>query len=320
MTPSPVSVVLPTFNSGQLVVQAVESVLSQTLPVTEIIVVDDGSTDDTAAQLARYGDKVRYLPQLNQGVSAARNLGVSAASQEFVAFLDADDVWHPRKMELQLPVFARHPELGLLGTTFFDWPSEQFPVLNGGSTEPNFVSWSRLVVKNSLATSSIVVRRHLLERAGPFDRAIQGPEDRDLWLRVAELAPIANLDLPLMGYRDVPGSVSKQAERCEAGMIRILKKLDERKVWGGRWLLRRRAYSYVYHSCAYLHGAAGRYGRSLSRSAKSFCWYPLPYSKHEAEIDWERPKRFLVNLLRLAGLKSPDAPVPLPPASCGAAQ
>src|SRR5205085_8827028 len=102
--------------------------------------------------------------------------------------------------------------------------------------------------RNYLTTSSVVVRREVLDRAGRFDSTLQGPEDRDLWIRVAEAAPIANLDLCLTGYRDVVGSVSKQAERCEAGMLRILSKLDAQKVWRGRWLLRRKAYSYVYHS------------------------------------------------------------------------
>ncbi|MDB5309380.1 MAG: family glycosyltransferase [Gemmataceae bacterium] len=307
---APVSVVIPAFNCGHLITQAVESVLAQTLSATEILVVDDGSTDDTRQRIAAYAGRVRYLYQANQGVSAARNLGVQTAGQEFVAFLDADDVWHPRKLEFQMPVFASHPELGLVGTHSVDWPAVGFPT----AADPHrvrVVSWAQLVVKNALATSSVVVRRRLLARAGPFDSSIQGPEDRDLWLRVAELAPVANLELPLMGYRDVPGSVSKQAERCQAGMIRILQKLDERKVWRRRWLLRRRAYSYAYHSCAYLHGAAGSYDRALTCSWKSLLWYPFPYSRREVQITGERPKRLLVNLLRWFGVKGVDAhPVP----------
>src|SRR5262245_35430521 len=102
MQPAPVSVVIPTYNSGRLVVEAVESVLAQTTRVAETVVVDDGSTDDTRQRLGRYAGSVRYVGQPNQGVSAARNRGVSEASQDFVAFLDADDVWHPRKIELQM--------------------------------------------------------------------------------------------------------------------------------------------------------------------------------------------------------------------------
>ncbi len=159
------------------------------------------------------------------------------------------------------------------------------------------------MVKNRLTTSSVLVRRKALAQAGPFDPAIQGPEDRDLWLRVAEVAPIANLELPLTGYRDVPGSVSKQAARCLAGMLRILHKLDQRRAWHGRWLLRRKAYSYVYHSCAYIYAAAGLYPRALACSLKSLGWFPLPYRRGDVTTAGERPKRALVNLLRWLRLK-----------------
>src|SRR6185437_11144924 len=95
-----VSVVIPTYNSGPLVTEAVESVLAQTLPAAEVLVVDDGSTDDTPERLAAYGERIRYLPQANQGVAAARNRGIREATGDLIAFLDADDVWHPRKLEI----------------------------------------------------------------------------------------------------------------------------------------------------------------------------------------------------------------------------
>jgi hypothetical protein len=160
-----------------------------------------------------------------------------------------------------------------------------------------------------------VIRRNVLAAVGEFDLMLQGPEDRDLWLRVAETAAVAKLTLPLTGYRDVPGSVSKQAERCETDMLRILRKLDDRKVWDGRWVLRRKAYGYVYHSCAYLHEAAGGYRRALRCSLKSFGWYPLPYRRGEVKCRAERPKRAILNLLRWAGLRpsGPAAPLHLPP-------
>jgi glycosyltransferase involved in cell wall biosynthesis len=305
MNTAPVSVVIPTYNSGHLVTQAIESALSQGLPPREILVVDDGSTDDTARRVSVY-PHVRYLPQPNQGVSAARNTGVRAASQEFVAFLDADDVWHPCKLELQMEVFERHPELGIVGAHQFDWPASSFPEIATHSPRLEFVTWSDLVVKNRLHTSSLVVRREVLRQAGEFDTAIQGPEDRDLWLRVVEFAPVCNLELPLLGYRDVPGSVSKQAARCKAGMLRILQKIDERNVWRGRWLLRRKAYSYVYHSCAYIYGAGELYREALRCSLLSLAWYPLPYLGSERGMSFERPKRFFVNLARWLGLKRLD--------------
>src|SRR5712675_1199611 len=96
-----VSVIIPTYNSGRLVVEAVESALAQTLAPAEILVVDDGSTDDTRDRLAKFGPPVSYIHQENQGVAAARNRGIRAATGDLVAFLDADDVWHPKKLERQ---------------------------------------------------------------------------------------------------------------------------------------------------------------------------------------------------------------------------
>jgi glycosyltransferase involved in cell wall biosynthesis len=309
MTQVPVSVVIPTYNAGALVVQAIQSVLAQTRPPAEVIVVDDGSTDDTVDKLATFGDRVRYVRQANQGVSAARNLGVRLAGQEYVAFLDADDVWHPFKLKLQMELLVRRPDLQMVGAQQFDWPSARFPNIHPDGPYPvSVVKWSDLVVKNRLSTSAIVARRNALLAAGLFDPTIQGPEDRDLWMRVVEAGPVANIDLPLMGYRDVPGSVSKQVERCRAGMLRILQKQDERGTWAGRWLLRRKAYSYVHHTCTEILSVGDRHGSAVLSCLRSLLWYPLPYRPTEVSARAERLKRLAVNLLRVMRLKSPYRP------------
>jgi glycosyltransferase involved in cell wall biosynthesis len=304
---APVSVVVPTFNHARFVTEAVESVLRQTRPPAEVLVVDDGSTDDTADRLARFGSRIRYLRQANAGVSAARNHGVREATKEYVAFLDSDDVWHPEKLERQMAILERAPNVGLVGTGTFDWPAAAFQVVDG-SSELRRVTWEDLVVRNQLTTSSVVVRTDVLRRAGPFDTAIQGPEDRDVWLRVAALAPVANLPAALVGYRAVAGSVSRHAIRCQAGMLRILAKVDAAGGWHGRRWLRRKAYSYAYHSCSYIHGAAGNYRTAVGNVVRSFLWYPLPYPKGLTEVPLERPRRLAVHLLRLARLKAPDVP------------
>jgi glycosyltransferase involved in cell wall biosynthesis len=312
MTPASLSVIIPSYNSGPLVTQAVDSVLAQTVPASDVIVVDDGSADDTAARLLPYPAHVRYVRQENQGVSAARNHGLRLAQGELVAFLDADDVWHPRKVELQLEAFKRHPELDLIGTRTFEWPADQFPNLDISQPRLTAIDWEQLVVKNRLTTSSVVVRRRALDRAGLFDTDLQGPEDRDLWLRIARHSAMANLELKLTGYRNVEGSVSKQIERCRNGMLQILGKIDQQRGWNGRWLLRRKAYSYVNHSCAYLYGAAGRYPNALASSLSSILWYPLPYTCSEAMHSWERPRRMLVAFLRWLRLKAADPPAAEP--------
>jgi glycosyltransferase involved in cell wall biosynthesis len=309
---APVSVIIPTYNCGRFIAQALDSVLAQSVRPSEIIVVDDGSTDDTAARLAPYRTHIRYERQENRGVSAARNNGLGRASGEFVAFLDADDVWHPRKLELQLRALADNPVLALLGTRIFAWPASAFPEIDDQSPGRVIqVTWPELVVKNDLGTSTILVCAEVLRHAGEFDRQLQGPEDRDLWLRVAELAPVANLELPLVGYRTVPGSLSRQARTFQTGSLRLLQKLDARGVWKGRRLLRRKAYSYSHHSCSHVWDETGQRRVALLACLKSFVWYPLPYRRPVATLWLERPRRFLAIFLRLLGLK-PAAPDSVP--------
>jgi glycosyltransferase involved in cell wall biosynthesis len=310
MTTVPFSVVIPTYNCGRWVTQALDSVLAQTARPAEILVVDDGSTDDTRQRLRPYRAHIRYLFRVNRGVAAARNAGVAASGEAWVAFLDADDVWHPRKLELQAQALARRPDLALLGARLFPWPAESFPPVGAGPGPVVDVGWDRLVVKNHLATSAVVAHREALDRAGPFDTGLQGPEDWDLWLRVAEFAPAANLDLPLAGYRNVAGSVSRQADTCHAGMLRVLDKVDRRGAWGGRTLLRRRAHAVLNHECSYVYGAAGRYGAGVRAALRSLVWFPLPLQRAETGAALGRPRRLAVHLLRAFWLKAADSPHP----------
>ncbi len=295
---APISVIIPTYNSASLVTEAIDSVLKQTLVPAEIVVVDDGSTDDTRLRVAAYGQAIRYVYQENQGVAAARNTGLRLAGQEFIAFLDADDVWHPRKLEVQLAVLGGSPELAMLGTEVFDWPTAAIPAARPDPEAAiEFVSWDRLAIKNYFVTSSVVVRRSVLEKAGEFDRELRGPEDYDLWLRIAELGVVANLPQPLTGYRSVAGSLGKQAVSMEAGMRRILQKMDQRKAWRGRRFLRRKAYSYCDYSCAYMHREAGSRGLALRRVICSMAWFPWPYHRSEVRMRFARP-RLLVSSVR----------------------
>jgi glycosyltransferase involved in cell wall biosynthesis len=289
-----ISVVIPSYNCGRFLNEAIESALAQTLPPTEIVVIDDGSTDDTRDRVDRYAGQVRYIHQENQGVSAARNTGIRHAACDLVAFLDADDVWHPRKLEIQVPVLEGEPELGFVGAREYDWPADNHPTLPDRMPVIQRIPWRDLVVKNYFATSALLVRREVLERAGPFDVTLQGPEDYDMWLRMAEIAPGANLDFPLSGYREVPGSISKHTVRMQNGMRRILRKLDGRNAWKGDWRLRRKAYSYCDYSCAYMFGAAGCHGRALGNAVRSLAGYPWPYRRDEVRMSLAR--------LRLAGV------------------
>jgi glycosyltransferase involved in cell wall biosynthesis len=305
---APVTVIIPAFNCREWIAQAIDSALAQTMVPAQVIVVDDGSTDDTADVLVTYGARIRCLSQANQGVAAARNRGLAAADTEWIAFLDADDVWHPRKLELQMQAIARCPDVGLLGTGLFPWPTAEIPSAGAnGSPRVTSIGRDQLAIKNRLATSSVLVRRDVVRRVGEFDTTLSGPEDHDYWLRAAEVAPVGVVPLELTGYRSVPGSLSKRADSMEAGMKQILRKLDARDFWRGDRLLRRRAYSYVSYSCAYMHGAAGHHAIAIRKLMDSMTWYPLPNRVAAGDVPFGRVRRMTVLLLRMLRVMSPDA-------------
>jgi glycosyltransferase involved in cell wall biosynthesis len=302
-----VTIIIPTFNCRQWVGQAIDSALNQTAAPAQVIVVDDGSTDGTLTLLNGYGARIRSLTQCNQGVAAARNRGLAAAATEWIAFLDADDVWHRRKLEVQTRMIADHPEIGLLGTGLFPWPSATIPS-PPADAKPSLtiIRRDQLAVKNCLATSSILIRRDVAGAIGEFDAALSGPEDHDYWLRAAEVATVGMIPLELTGYRSIPGSLSKRAASMETGMKQILRKLDARDFWCGDRMLRRRAYSYANYSCAYMHGAAGQYMRAIRRMLDSMTWYPLPSRLRAEEVPFARARRLAVLILRMLRVMRPN--------------
>ena len=154
-----VSVVIPAHNAEAWIGDAIDSVLTQTHAATEIIVVDDGSTDGTGARLREYGEKIRVVTQPNAGVSQSRNVGMRAARGEFIAFLDADDVWDPRKLELQVWAMRENPEIGVLGTRVHLWPKRVGAVDDRNLPRVERIEREQLMVKNYLTVSAVMVRR-----------------------------------------------------------------------------------------------------------------------------------------------------------------
>jgi len=303
-----ITVIIPAYNSGQFIADALDSALAQTAPPAQIIVINDGSTDDTCARLLPYQNRITVIDQANQGAAAARNAGLRIATGDFIAFLDADDVWHRRKSEMQLEVLRRRLEIQLIGTLTFDYPCADEPEISADAAVEE-VSRDRLLIRNYFTASSIMVRREIVARLGGFDTSVSSVEDFDYWQRVAQLGVVANLKSPLTGYRQVAGSVSRRPVGVERGLRRILQKLDEQNSWRGRPWMRRKAISQLHYSIAYLHGAAGCQRLGLWKMLQSLAWYPLPYHRSEAGVTLGRLKRTIVLLLRLLGLKRPESPL-----------
>jgi hypothetical protein len=296
-----ITVVIPVYNGGRFIAEALDSAMAQTTPPSQIIVINDGSTDNTRDVLIAYQNRVTVVDQANRGVAAARNLGLQIATGNFIAFLDADDVWHPRKLEMQLKEIRRHPEIQLLGTRTFDYPCKMEPEISADA-QIEEISRDRLLIRNYFTTSSVMIRREMVERLGGFDSSVPNVEDFDYWQRAAELGRMAILQSPLTGYRQVAGSMSRRPADVEQGLCRILQKLDKQDSWRGRSWMRRKAISHRHYAISHLHDVNST-PLSLWKVLQSLAWYPLPFPRYETGVMLGRPKRVAVLLLRLLGLR-----------------
>jgi glycosyltransferase involved in cell wall biosynthesis len=223
-----VSVVIPTYNSAAFVVEAVGSVLAQTHPAVEIIVVDDGSTDATAECLRPYAGRIRYLHQENRGVSAARNAGIAAAKGDLLAFLDADDMWVPHKLERQLTCLDRHPSAGVTHADARYYYADSGRQCARPPLARRFDGdcYTDLFFGNRIVTSSVVVTRRCLEAVGNFDETIRSAsvEDYDLWLRLARQFQFAYCDEPLVLYRIHAANATKRTHTLQRYELYVLEK------------------------------------------------------------------------------------------------
>jgi glycosyltransferase involved in cell wall biosynthesis len=232
MTRPLVSVIIPAYNHGDVVTDAVESVLQQTYRPLEIIVVDDGSTDDTRNVLQPYASRLRYLFQENRGAGAARNLGIAHATGELLAFLDADDRWLPGKLAAQIAHLAARPEAALVHTDTFLWDPHRGVCERRSRPRPDEYDgrcYARLFWGGAICVSSVVVRRASLEGVGVFEETIRGAsaQDYDLWWRLARRFEFTYVDVPLALYRIRPAHETRTARRLQDELFVVRRRLRE---------------------------------------------------------------------------------------------
>ena len=225
-----VSVIIPIYQRAHLVSQTIESVLAQTYTDYEIIVVNDGSTDNTKEVLACFGNKITTIHQENKGVSAARNTGINAAKGLYIAFLDSDDLWQPNKLEKQLAFFESNPKIGLVYSDAFFFNEKGVLPDKWTSVYPPPPVWQFLALfgRNFILTSTVVVRRECLDEVGLFDETLKSCEDYDLWLRIIEKFPIYFLNEPLGYYRQSANSLDSNREQMLATNLRAREKAFSR--------------------------------------------------------------------------------------------
>ena len=256
-----VTVVIPTYNRAKVILRALETAFAQTYRNLEIIVVDDGSTDDTAAVLAPYWERIHYIHQSNQGASSARNRGIQEAQGEYIAFLDSDDEWLPAKLERQIELLEAQPDLSFVACLS---TNEKRTYAGYDDHASQFMRF--IIQPFTQNMTRYVVRRDSLLKYGVFDTSIQGPEDWELWLRLLQQGcRFGYVPEPLMVYISSDDSISSRPYAMLLGEAVIRKRYVDtlpsirQRVPIGLWF---RARSYM--NAAVCFREEGKLWKSLS--------------------------------------------------------
>jgi glycosyltransferase involved in cell wall biosynthesis len=292
---SSVTVVISVYNGAHFVGKAIESVLAQTMPAAEVLVINDGSTDNIEEVVGRYGEAVTLVSQPNGGISNARNTGIRSARSRYVAFLDADDWWHPRKLEAQIAAITLDgsANASYTGLTIVDVATGQEE-----ATVPISVEKLKRVLQwcnpGGPTGSSTLISKELLDRTGPFNERLVGCEDWEMWFRLFRSGVrFAVAPEPLSYIRRSSSGVSGNADLMYETFLKILDSLllKHRRGWN-RWIWRRRILSFQAYAALLTARAEGKSQRERFYMRKSLRAWPSPF--------WapERFKVFAVTLLR----------------------
>lgn len=219
-----VSVIIPCYNQGHLLGEAVDSVLAQTYSDFEIIVVDDGSTDCTPNVAAKYGDRICYIRKTNAGASVARNLALDRSKGKLVALLDADDRWLPKKLEVQVPYFDKDKDLALCFSGFYFFGSSFPQPLEVKMPDNQVLDIHDILLRTwDMQVPTAIFRRDVLNSVGHFNLGYDPCEDWDMWVRIGLHHKVAMCGYTLSEYRVSEGSLSSSsnARRMYAARLKI---------------------------------------------------------------------------------------------------
>ena len=223
-----VSVIIPTYNRAFIIRKSVDSVLQQTFRDFEVIVVDDGSTDNTREVLVAYGDKLHYSFKKNGGIASARNHGLKIAAGEYIAFLDSDDYWKPEKLQQQVACFREHPEFGLVATRCItNTVDENFQTISDNKKRRSGKSgwiYGDLFFRNFIRTSSVMIKNECFREIGLFDENLPRFEEIDMWLRIARKYPVGFINDTLTVYTQRPREMRHDNIQGRKIWIQVLEK------------------------------------------------------------------------------------------------
>jgi len=297
-----VSVIIPAYNAARFIGEALQSVLQQTFQDFEIIVVDDGSTDDTARVVAGIADpRIRYVYQENKGLAGARNHGLRLAQGTFVAFLDADDLWHPMFLERCVTYLRLYPDWAVVYTwaTFVDQNNRTLP--QGFRAKlVGKVLCERLREGNVFPIHAALSRARVIKTVGMFDETLSALEDWDLWLRVTSRYQIGCLPECLARYRLAGESLSASLDRMQTARFAVLYKhfgpLDgDRRLWS---VEKRQAYGFALRQSALGLFEAGREEEGWTHLADALSVWPVLLERVDTFYEllcWDQPRGYRGN-------------------------
>lgn len=271
-----VSVVIPAYNAMGYLPETLESVLRQTFTDLEVLIINDGSSDNIVEWASSVKDsRVRLVSQTNQGVSVARNTGIAQAQGEYIAFLDADDLWEPTKLEKQVSRLDDNPVVGLVYT----WTAliDSAGKLTGTvfCYEAQGHVWETILVHDIVCNgSSAMVRRSCFETAGVFDPTLSSAADFDMWTRIAAHYPFAVIKELLVHYRKAANTMSKNRQKMIQDFRLTLEKRYQ-SVPLEFLYLRNRAYGHMYRWQAWLSIYEGDYKSATEFQRQAFLHNPL---------------------------------------------
>jgi glycosyltransferase involved in cell wall biosynthesis len=196
--------VIPAYNAAPWISETLDSVLAQTFDDFEVIVVDDGSTDETPEIVSRYQDSVRYLRKGNGGSASARNAGIRAAQSAYIAFVDADDLWMPQKLELQMDLLSKDTDLAWVYSDALVVEEKSNNVLYRVGKHVSLHAGDilrPLLLHDFISSPTPIIRREVFDVVGYFDESLLRSEDWDMWLRIAAEFRASFVDQPLAKYR-----------------------------------------------------------------------------------------------------------------------
>ncbi len=266
------SAVIPVYNGGSYVSTTIESVLRQEGVDLEVIVVDDGSTDDTPSILRGFEGRIRSVRQENRGLSAARNTGIGMALGRYVAFVDADDTWEPDKSRKQVAVLEARPACGLIWCDAYriDANGRRLGLCLGDAAHrvPTGRCLDQLLLRgNFIVMPGVMVRRSIFDQVGTFNESLPSVEDYDMWLRIAGVAEIGIVPEPLASYREWAGQMSHKRQRMLDCELEVLAAALARHPDLAETLRRgmRRRYAALHDTVGYRNLQDGALGQALAK-------------------------------------------------------